>query len=218
MKKFLHHILNKIKKVNISVIILLLFLIDGRQALYADALSVVVQKKYLVEKASMVIYMLDESKNQCVGTCQLHEAFEQRNISKQDLFIQKDSAMIQLTPDDIEINDLSQIRENDVVLHIEFDNDIRVLQVLIIKDTLSEDNPFHIISIPVGDCTMADDFDVFSDLIDGIDSETLKSNNSSQQTSLITQYMLYAKIYCMMQYKIAQNKLQQVTSWLCNKN
>ena len=217
MQKKLHNTLSMIKKINLFVIFFIIFLIDGRQVLYADAVSVIVPKKYLIEKASLVVYILDKLGDQCIGTCQLHEAFEQRNILQQDLFIQKESAMIQLTPDVIELPNFSQPKDNDVVLHIEFDNDIRVLKVLIVKDSLLEDKPFDVISISVGECVTTDDFDDLVDLIDGIDSSAMKSNCSVDKNYLLNKYMLYAKIYCMMQYKHAKHKIQDMTAWLCNK-
>lgn len=204
-----------------SIIIAMYFVfIANWQMCYAEAVSVVVPKKYLIEKASLVLYILDELGNQCIGTCQLHEAFEQRNISQQDLFIQKEDVLIRRSSDSIEIVHSSQPRDNEVVLHIEFDNDVRVLRILIVKDNLLTDESFDVVTVAVDD-EMAEDFyddiDALTDLIDGIDSSALANDSKVGQNSSINNYALYAKIYCMMQYNHARRKVQNLAAWLCKR-
>lgn len=201
---------------NKIVVFLSVFLMSSWQLMHADAVSVVIPKQYLIEKASLVLYMLDELGNQCVGTCQLNEAFEQRNILQEELRIQQPDILCEL-PDSIEIVNSSYPRDNDVVLHIEFDNDVRVVRILIVKDNLLADDPFDILSISIGDDKDADDFDVLSDMIDGLDTVTMRSVSSIEQDSSLSQYVLYAKIYCMMQYKHVKHKVKDLTAWLCRK-
>lgn len=191
-------------------------LISSFNFLIAEALCVAVPKKYLVEEASLVVYMLDALGNQCVGTCRLHESFEQRNIVQKDLCIQRPDSLVQLS-DSIEITSWSQPRDNEVLLHIEFDENVQVVRVLIVKDNLLEEDSFDIVSIPVNSSMVVDDVDEFSNLIDGIDSATVSSSKQDVKSSVFNQYALYAKIYCMMQYKHARRKVRDLTVWLCKK-
>lgn len=192
------------------------FFINGWHWIDAEAVSVVIPKQYLKEKASLVLYMLDGLGNQCVGTCQLSEAFERRNILQEELRIQKSDGMSQLS-ESIEIVNSSFPCDNDVVLHIEFDNDIRVIRILIVKDNLLADDPFDVVSINIEqDCDL-DDFDALSDLIDGIDSSTMRSVSLKDQSFSLNQYALCAKIYCIMQYKQAKHKMRDFSSWLLKK-
>lgn len=198
------------------MIFISVFLMSNWQLVQAEAVSVVIPKQYLIEKASLVLYMLDELGNQCIGTCQLNEAFEQRNILQEELRIQRPDILSELS-NSIEIVNSSYPRDNDVVLHIEFDNDVRVVRILIVKDNLLADDPFDVLSISIGDENGMDDFDVLSDMIDGIDSSTMRSVSSIEQDSSLSQYVLYAKIYCMMQYKHVKHKVKDLTAWLCRK-
>lgn len=202
------------------IIAMSVFFMTSWQMVYAEAVSVVVPKKYLIEKASLVLYILDESGNQCVGTCQLHEAFEQRNISQRDLCIQREDIVMQLSSDSVEIVHSSQPRDNEVVLHIEFDNDVRVLRILIVKDNLLADDPFDVVTVSIDhdiEEESCDDFDALTDLIDGIDSSSFSMNSDVEKKSLVSQYALYAKIYCMMQYNHARRNVNKLTAWLCKK-
>lgn len=192
------------------------FLISNLQVVQAEAVSVVIPKQYLIEQASLVLYMLDELGNQCIGTCQLHEAFERRNILQEELRIQQPDILSELS-NSIEIVNSLHPRDNDVVLHIEFDNDVRVVRILIVKDNLLADNPFDVLSISIGDENSIDDFDALSDMIDGIDCSTMRSVSSAEQEHSLGQYILYAKIYCMMQYKHVKHKVKDFSTWLRSK-
>ena len=199
-----------------AMISLAMFFVGGLQLLHAEAVSVVVPKQYLIEKASLVLYMLDGLGHQCVGTCRLDEVFERRNILQQDLLIQESDSLTQLL-NSIEITNSSHARDNEVMLHIEFDSDVRVVRILIVKENFSEKDSFDTLSIAVADDQGLDDFDALSDLIDGIDSSTMRTVATVKQNSSWNQYGLYAKIYCMMQYKQAKRKMKYLTAWLCKK-
>lgn len=205
-----------LKMKNKLVLFISAFLINGWQFLGAEAVSVVIPKQYLVEKASLVLYMLDGLGNQCVGTCQLNETFEQRNILQEELQIQNLDVLSELS-NSIEIVNSSCPCDNDVVLHIEFDKDIRVVRILIVKDSFLADDPFNILSINIGQERDVDDFDALSDMIDGIDSSVMRSAASVEQGSSLGRYILYAKIYCMMQCKHVKHKTRDIMSWFLRK-
>lgn len=204
---------------NYKKLFIALLFIGVEQLVRAEAVYVVVPKQYLREEASLVLYMLDALGNQCIGTCRLSEVFEQRNIVQQDLCIQSPDELVQLS-DSIEITNSSQPRDNEVLLHIEFDSDVRVIRILIVKDNLLADDPFNVVSIAVGDDLFVDEvdeFDSFDCLIEGVDSATIKSAAKATENSALNQYALYAKIYCMMQYKYAKRRVQNLTAWLCKR-
>lgn len=198
-----------------KIIIFIAVLCMGNwQYLKTEAVSVVVPKQYLIEKASLVLYMLDEMGNQCVGMCQLNETFEQRTILQEDVRIQQFETLAQLSEFSIEISDCIYSCDNHVVLHIEFDNDIRVVRVLIVKDNLLASDSFDVVSIPDD---LEDEDDALSNLIEGIDSSAVATTSGAKQDSSLSRYALYAKIYCMMQYKHVTGKMRSLTAWLCKK-
>ena len=203
----------------ICMIAITFFVAQGWQSLKAVAVSVVVPKQCLVEKASLVLYMLDGFGQQSVGTCRLNEAFATRNILPQDLQIQAQETVDQLH-NTIDVTHASQPCDHEIVLHIEFNTDIRVIRVLVVKDSLLADDPFDVLSISVADMSEVeeiDEFDQLSNLVDDIDPIKVNTNSSHSNNSLLTQYSLYAKIYVMMQYKYAQRKMKDFTAWWYKK-
>ncbi|MBM17742.1 MAG: hypothetical protein CL947_01580 [Epsilonproteobacteria bacterium] len=184
----------------------------------AEAVSIVVPKQCLVEKASLVLYMLDDLGQPCVGTCRLSETFEQKTILQKDLQIQFQDCIDKVS-NSIDVTHTSKPKEHEVLLHIEFQEDMKVMRVLIVKDTLLADNPFDVLSIPVNNVDMPtiqeeDEFDHLSDLVVDIDPVKIKKSAMKYQPQSLHQYALYAKIYVMMQYKYVKRKFQNLAQWL----
>lgn len=200
------------------MIVLSLFTVGSWQSTYAEAVSIVVPKQCLVEKASLVLYLLDGLGKQSVGTCRLDEAFATRNIVPQDLQIQAQETIDQMT-NSIDVTHNSQPCDHEIVLHIEFNADVRVVRVLVVKDNLLADDPFDVVSISVTNLqdSELDEFDDLDALVSDIDPVKVKNNSTDSENSLLTQYALYAKIYMMMQYKYAQRKFKDFTKWLYKK-
>lgn len=201
------------------MIFLSFFTIANWQYYNAAAVSVVVPKQCLVEKASLVLYMLDDLGHQQVGTCRLNEDFATRTILSQDVQIKAQESIDQIA-NSIDVTHTSRVCDNEIVLHIEFNTEMHVVRVLVVKDNLLADDPFNVFSIPVGDLSEVDDHDEFDSLtalVEDVDTKNYDKGRSLSHNSLLTQYSLYAKIFVMMQYKYAQRKMKDFATWLYRK-
>ncbi|MBI2353222.1 hypothetical protein HYV11_03220 [Candidatus Dependentiae bacterium] len=195
-------------------IIVIQILLGATRFLIADALSIAVPRQYLVEKASLVLYMLDGQGNQCVGTCRLDRVLEHQNISQRDLRIQQPDDFSTFS-DFIELSDSINPRDNEVLLHIEFDVNIRVLRILLVKSNLLEKDSYDVLSVVTEEGNSFED-DEFSNLIKDVDEAEVVKSIQEPQISLLSKYVLYAKIYCIMQYESIKHYTKNVADWLCS--
>lgn len=185
--------------------------------------SIGVPQELFDQKSSLIIYMVDLAGNQHVGKCQLDQNNRCRKISQNELEMTTFEAVHNLdTAFDLTAsqNDM----ENVVVLHFEFDNSVRVLQVLVVKETLLEDNPFDVLTLSLANADFESKHHEFEDDPDLDALETFAQNIGNEQikksmkenyskASLFEQYVLYAKIYMMMQYGYVKRTM---SSWFMN--
>lgn len=187
-------------------------------SLFACSFAIKVPEKFLMQKASLVIYMVDEFGNQCAGKCQLDQYSGSRKIAQSELEITS-CADIDYLPNAIDLMVSISQADQAVILNFEFDKSMAVLRILVIKDTLLEENPFDIISFPVGQHSSvdnADEFDEFSNLVDNVDMTMVETSmkKSKNSRSLFQQYITYAEIFALVQYGKAKRAASNVASWL----
>ena len=194
------------------------------QVVYSEAVTCVVPKQYLVDKASLVLLMLDDLGNQCVGTCQLDETFSHRVIGTNDLCIKQDEMLQDISNSD-NITHVSQTCEHDVVLYFDLERELQVLRILVVRGNIFEDNPFNIYSIPLvkqnvtldQDAVVSsdlDDVDDLTSLLSDIDiSEAMQTEESLESNSRFKQYSLYVQIYLLIQYEHLRRKMNDIALW-----
>ena len=171
-----------------------------------------------MQKASLVIYMVDEYGNQFAGKCQLDQDSGSRKIAQSELEITS-CADVDHLPSVVDLMISSSALGQEVVLNFEFDKSMAVLRILVVKDTLLEENPFDVISFPVGQHSSVDDadeFDEFSSLVDNVDMAMVETSmkKSKNSRSIFQQYITYAEIFALVQYGKARRAASDVASWL----
>ncbi|MCX5924241.1 MAG: hypothetical protein NTZ68_02370 [Candidatus Dependentiae bacterium] len=193
--------------------------------LCASSFTIRVPKRFLTEKAALVLYMLDESGKPCVGKCRLDLNSASRKISQCELQMTTDQEMSCMCDAiDLKISNPSDpFAEHEVVLCFEFDKSVNVLRTLVVKDTLLEDDPFGVLEFsPSGQETSADDdeFDPLSDLVDGVDASSVATAAQAEanKNSLLTQCALYAEIVALVTYGKAKRAVNDMTTWIYGSN
>ena len=189
--------------------------------------TVRVPQELLAQHASLVVFMVDASGNQCIGKCQLDSSSMYHKISQEALTLTTwqeadcfDTVVDLMT---------SQATDNNVaILHFEFDSAVRILRLLVVKDSLLEENPFDVLTLPINQENFealhhefnefeqdTAEFDELSALVSNVDSAVMDKSIRKQQrkTSLFEQYMLYAEIYMLMQYGKMKRAMSGVGSW-----
>ncbi len=193
-------------------LLVMVFIFGAWSQLYSEAVSFAVPKQCLIEKASLVLLMLDGLGNECVGMCQLDEEFESRKIVQQDLHMAMDSTFDHYS-ESIDVTHALQPRDNEVLLHVEFEKNLQILRILLIKDSLLSDDPFNILSISVNN--PVEEFDEFDDLLDGVDIELVETA-PAKKLSKLQKYKLYLELYLAIQYSSAKRKINSLVSWWNN--
>ena len=194
--------------------ILLFCMMNLWQAAQAEAVSFAVPKQCLENKDSLVLLMVDGRGQECVGTCQLHEQLANRVIVKEDLQIKQDSLFGELS-DSIDVTNTLHPCDHEVLLHIEFDRELKVLKILVVQDSLFAENPFDVLSIAVQKNT--DEVDELSMLLDDVDCDEVIENMPTKQLSRLEEYKLYLEVYIAMQYSSARRKVDNLISWFFEK-
>lgn len=198
----------------------------------ACSFTVKVPQSLLAANASLVVYMVDASGNQCIGKCQLDGNSAYHTISQNEL---KLTTWQEANRFDTVIDLMSSptTEQNVVILHFEFDSAVQILRLLVVKDSLLEENPFDVLTLPFNQNNFEamhhefnefeDDtaeFDELSALVNDVDSVAMDKSIRKQQrkTSRLEQCMLYAEIYMLMQYGRVKRAMSGVGSWFSNSN
>ncbi|OGB86331.1 hypothetical protein A3J41_03130 [candidate division TM6 bacterium RIFCSPHIGHO2_12_FULL_38_8] len=192
--------------------------------------TIAVPQEFLGQDSSLMVYMIDQAGCQHVGKCQVD------SCSAKD---------IQILQNQLEITTLQEAEHFDtvvdlmtrqetlgqdvVMLHFEFDHEIQVLRVLVVKNSFLEDNPFDVLTLSLKEAKefdqnhhtfkeFEDDMDALTKLVDNVDCAVMEQaiQQQDQQASRLKQYMLYAEIYMLMQYGRMKRAMHGVTSWLCS--
>ena len=202
---------------------------------FASSFIIKVSKKLVTDKASLILCLLDEKGNSCIGKCQLDAECQSRKISQDELEmsnvvdIDKLSCEMKRTKaveiDNVshvlDLTDFCECMDQPIVLCFEFDRSLALVRVLVVKDCLLEEDPFNVFEFSVESTkTNIEECDEFSDLISSVDSQTIacaaekKSKRATSNSSLMQKYMLYAEIFALLQYNKAKHALRNVGAWL----
>lgn len=199
----------------------------GAQLWASCSFTIEVPQELLEKKSSLIIYMLDSNGNQCIGKCQLDSSHLSRKISQNELQLATcEEANRFDTVVDLMVPQTGSA--NVVVLHFEFDSSVRILRMLVVKESLLEENPFDVLTVDQTSFEVMhhefsefeNDFDALSDLVANVDSAAMDKSieRQEQQSSRLGQYMLYAEIYMLMQYGRMKRIVNDVTSWFSGSN
>ncbi len=190
-------------------------------------ITIGVPTKFFSEQSSLMIYMVDHLGNQSIGTCSLdNKCFSENEVlvSQNDLKI----ATIQESDESCVLADLLKVQsaEQDLVMvHFEFDHAVRILKMLVVKNSFLEEDPIGIweisfepekkLEINLGlSGTDADDF--LASLVDDVDTERFDAANEQEPVSWVKRvkkYRAYLEVYMTMQYHRVK---RTVGSWLAN--
>lgn len=183
--------------------------------------TIMVPQELLEQKASLIMYMVNGSGNQCISRCQLDQGCAYRKISQDELFVATgedawslDKA-IELTPSDLQPDQVA-------VLHFEFDNEFQLVRVLVFKENLLENNPFDVLTLSVSsNCvSQADSVDLVEDDLDNLFASVESANpqliNNSilrHKGSLFEQYAGYAELFMIAQYGRVKRAMSNMSGW-----
>lgn len=193
--------------------------------LVASTFTIAVPQELLDQKSSLIVYMSGPT-GPCVGQCQLDNTLKDRKILQNELKL----TTLQTAASFDTVIDLMTQKEASgqdiVVLHFEFDNTIKVLQMLVVKNSFLEENPFDVLTLSVQETEEFDQnhhrFEEFSEELDDLAAlvrnvdcvamdASIKKDN--KHNSLMNQYMLYAEIYMLMQYGRVKRAMHNMSSW-----
>ncbi|HSW75488.1 MAG TPA: hypothetical protein VLG50_00440 [Candidatus Saccharimonadales bacterium] len=175
-----------------------------------------VPKKFLTQKAALVLYLTDEGKPY-IGKYRLDQNSASRKISQGELQMTTD-AESDCLGDAIDLTVSNTCTEHDAILCFELDPS-KVLRVLVLKDTLLEDDPFGVVEFAASQdasvCQDEEEFDPLSAMVDGIDANAVAtSTQTHHDTSVWTKCALYAEIVTMVTYGKAKRAVSDVTTWM----
>lgn len=183
--------------------------------------TIVVPQELLEQKASLIMYMVNESGNQYISKCQLDQGCAYRKISQDELLIATGEDICsldkatELTPCDLQLDQVA-------VLHFEFDSEIQLVRVLVFKENLLENNPFDVLTLSVSSTvgsqadftdTVDDDLDNLFASVESANPQFITDSISRHKGSLFEQYAGYAEIFMIMQYGRVKRAMSNMTGW-----
>jgi len=200
-----------------KIILLCTVLLLSYAHLESSLFHIAVPEQLVEQQATLLLYMLDADGNQSVGKCQLDSSCRSRSILQQELEMTS-CADAELMSTSIDLLHNQTEDQHAVVVCFELDGIVQVVRILVIKDCFLDNDPFDIVSVSFssldfdGMCTeMADD--ELSSLATSIAEHSASDieHRSRNRTSFIEQYLLYAKIFMLMQYGKAQRAVRGVS-------
>ncbi|MBP9765403.1 hypothetical protein KBD08_03645 [Candidatus Babeliales bacterium] len=188
--------------------------------LFGLMFNVAVPEALVQQQATLLVYMVDQNDNQVIGKFQLNEKCRVEAIQHQELvWTSCDDASLMQTG--IDLLTESNVDQNSVVISFDLDSEVRIVHVLVVKEYFFDEDPiFGIVSVPFDSMnfdTVSDEpedaLEMLANSIDQ-DSAAMQAMHRSYHHVWFDQYMLYAKIFVMMQYNKAQRLVRSVKSWL----
>jgi hypothetical protein len=197
--------------------------------LNASIFTIEVPQAFLGQDSSLMIYMVDDLGHQHVGKCHIDSHAKYRKILQNDLeltTVQEAESFATV----VDVTNVSEVLQQDVViLHFELDSSMRILRILIVKNSFLEDNPFDVLTLSVAQQKdfeenhhnfneFDEELDSLSALVDNIDTQAIEASMSEQNhaISLLDQCKLYAEIYMLMQYGRVKRAVHKMSSWFSN--
>src|SRR5260370_1444510 len=131
-------------------IIILLFctMYSCQSKIVASTFTIGVPQALLGENSSLMVFMIDQIGNQHVGKYQLDNYAKYRTILQKELEITTWQEADGLDSAVNLLDSQTSLDQDVVILHFEFDNTVKVLKVLVVKNSFLEDNPFEILTFP----------------------------------------------------------------------
>lgn len=187
--------------------------------LQASCLSVAIPEQLVNQNATLLLYMVDGSGKQSVGKCHLDQNCRFRAILQRELEITS-SDVADVLPVSMDLLKSDVAAESAVVICFELDMQVQVFRILVVKSTLLEEDPFDVVSLLVHESVGL--HELYADM--AYDELSSLAQTVEQQQDAVTaqyknnpawfeQYMLYAKIFMLMQYNKAQRAMRNVSSW-----
>lgn len=199
--------------------------------LIASTFTIEVPQILLEQNSSLMVYMIDQTGHQRVGKCQLDSNSKDRKILQNELEMttvqEADSldSVVDLMDSQVSLS------QDVVILHFEFDNVVKVLRILVVKNSFLEDEPFDIFTLPLSPNESKEldqnhhafqefenDLDALSALVENVSAQEIQESSQQEDSRLFraNQYMLYAEIYMLMQYGRLKRAVHNMTSWFCS--
>ena len=195
---------------------------------FASSFTIEVPQALLGQDSSLMIYMIDDLGHQHVGKCHIDSHAKYRKILQNELeltTLQEAENFATV----IDVTNASETLQQDVViLHFELDSFVKILRILVVKNSFLEENPFDVLTLSVAQdkkfeqnqhsFTEFEEDDLLSALVDNMDPQAMEQSLSEQQNtmSLLQQCKLYAEIYMLMQYGRVKRAVHNMSSWFCN--
>lgn len=184
-------------------------------------ITVGVPTKFFAEQSSLMIYMIDHQGNESVGTCNLDSKCLSKD--KEKFLVSQNELNIKTVQDSAEFNVLADlmniqgIEKDLVMLHFEFDHAVRILKILVVKNSFLDDNPFDVLKVPFDEVSVSEfggEDDFFSSLVGGVNPEDLDAEiEKKEKVPFLRKIKMYAEVYMMMQYSRVK---RTVASWLAH--
>lgn len=192
-----------------SKVCLLLFMIMNIVVLQASSFQIAIPQDLVKKNATLLLLVSDSKGQQFLRKYQLGKT-RTNTITQEELEIATENSeisdgLIEILPNNFNLSEISS--EESVVVCFVLDSDFQVLRVMVLKDSLLEDNPFDILSLPLSKELDFDQFhediqdiDELEKLTKGLENSDLSGLNQQSDSTWFEQYMLYAKIFTTMQY------------------
>lgn len=198
-------------------------------SIFASTFTIQVPQALLGQNSSLMVYMVDDLGQQHIGKCFVDNQLKYRTIVQQELemtTIQEAESFVHV----VDLTNSEQILQQDVViLHFELNTSVRILRILIVKDSFLEENPFDVLTLSVAQNDQFEqnhhsfyEFDTTSDdlslLVDNVDTESLEKSLSDQHDSIsfLDKCKLYAEIYMLLQYGKVKRAVNNISSWFAH--
>lgn len=199
-----------------KIITLLFCLACSLQSLFtASVFTIGVPQQLFDQKSSLMIYMVDQDGTQSVGKCHLDDICKRKIFQNQlEITTPQEEDCLDVI---VDLMDFQATKQDLILLHFEFENIVQILRVLVVKDSFLEEDLFDVLTFPCGTAVQNqpefnDVFDPLSDLVDNVDSQVVqRSIQQQEKISKFKEYMLYVKIYMLMQYGSMKRAMN---SWL----
>jgi len=202
-----------------KIILLCTVLLLSYTNIKSSLFHIAIPEKLVEQQATLLLYMLDADGNQSVGKCQLDSSCRSRSILQEELEMTS-CADADLMSTSIDLLDNHIENQQAVVVCFELDGAVQVVRILVIKDCLLDNDPFDVVSLSFnaldfdGLSTEMMEEDELSSLVTAIAEQSADSMSTRchSSSSFLEQYLLYAKIFMLMQYGKAQRVVRGVSS------
>lgn len=196
---------------------------------FASTFTIEVPQALLGQDSSLMIYMIDNFGHQQVGKCQVDSRAKYRTILQNELELttiqeaESFATFVDVT------NSQAALQQDVVILHFELDSCVRILRILVVKNSFLEDNPFDVLTLSVQQNKdlenkhhsfdeFEEDLDPLFALVENVDAQAMEESLSAQHQTMSTleQCKLYAEIYMLMQYGKVKRAMHNMSSWFSN--